>query len=61
MKKFIVVALAALVAAVCMGVASVIYAGDEIEDYTGPFTIQVLYNMCSRSDRVSRDKAGVNR
>jgi hypothetical protein len=41
---------------ICIGVASIVHADDEIKDYTGPFTTQVLYDMCSRSDRVSRNK-----
>jgi hypothetical protein len=26
------------------------------EDYTGPFTTQVFYTMCSRNDAISREK-----
>jgi hypothetical protein len=40
---------------VCVGAASGARA-DEPKDYTGPFTTQVLYTMCSQNDATSREK-----
>jgi hypothetical protein len=37
-----------------LGLVSGAHADDE--DYTGPFTTQVLYKMCSQDDKISRDK-----
>jgi hypothetical protein len=43
------------VLSVCLGVAPGARA-DEPKDYTGPFTTQVLYTMCSQNDASSREK-----
>jgi hypothetical protein len=39
----------------CLGVISSARA-DDPQDYTGPFTTQVFYTMCSKNDVISREK-----
>jgi hypothetical protein len=50
--------LVSLIATICFVATSVVAIGapDEIKDYTGPFTTQVLYSMCSQNDAISKAK-----
>ncbi len=43
----------------CLGPASGARAGNDIKDYTGPFTTQALYTMCSQKNQISRDKCNI--
>src|ERR1700694_593842 len=40
----------------CVILSSGAFAAEGFTDYTGPFTTKVFYTMCSRDDRISRDK-----
>ena len=46
----------AAAAALIAPVSGVVRAADGVKDYTGPFTTQVLYQMCSQDDPVARAK-----
>lgn len=40
----------------CLGLTSGAWAADEIKDYTGHFTTQILYTMCSQNNPTARGK-----
>lgn len=49
-----------LVLGICLGlVSSLPGQAKELEDYRGIFSTEVLYNLCSRNDRTSKDKCAI--
>jgi hypothetical protein len=53
MHRLVAVAAAA---ALIVPVWDAVRAADSVKDYTGPFTTQVLYQMCSQDNPVARGK-----
>ena len=53
MHRLVAVAAAA---ALIVPVWDAVRAADSVKDYTGPFTTQVLYQMCSQDNSVARAK-----
>ncbi len=43
----------------CLALASGAQAAEEFKDYTGPFTTQVLYSLCSDNHPIARDKCRI--